>query len=83
MIAPSPDCVIGVSGYDLMPGGNWIDNATVTLYAYGAGTDDGVSYGSSNADTDPQGLITQIITTPFLVDSAVVPVGTLEVSRIE
>jgi hypothetical protein len=83
MIAPSPDWFIGVNGYNLMPGGNWIDNDTVTLYAYDAGTDSGTNYTSANSDSDPQQLITQIMDTPFLVDTTVVPVGELLIERIE
>jgi len=81
MIAPSPDWFIGVNAYDLMPNGNWVDNATITLYAYDAGTDSGISYTSSNADTNPPAVISQIISTPFLVSNAIVAVGELVITR--
>jgi len=81
MIAPSPDWFIGVNAYDLMPNGNWVDNATVTLYAYDAGTDSGTSYTSANADTNPAEVITQIIDGPFLVNTVIVPVGELVITR--
>lgn len=81
MIAPSPDWFIGVNAYDLMPNGNWVNNATVTLYAYDAGTDNGSTYTSANADTSPQDVITQIIDAPFLVNTNIIPVAELVINR--
>jgi len=81
MIAPSPDWFIGTSAYNLMPNGNWIDNATIILYAYDAGTDSGTSYTSANADSNPQQVISQINGAPFLVNSSLVPVGELVITR--
>ncbi len=55
MIAPSPDWIIGVDGLSLLDGnGDWIENMTMDLYAYDAGTDDGTDYNSPNQDTNPQ-----------------------------
>ncbi len=83
MIAPSPDWFIGVSGYNLMPNGIWVDNDTITLYAYDAGTDNGTTYTSANSNTSPQEQIMKIITSPFLVNMAAVPVGELVIERIQ
>ena len=82
MIAPSPDWFIGVSAYDLMPNGIWVDYDTVTLYAYDAGTDSGTSYGASNSDTNPQEPITKIINSPFLVNNNIAPIGQLIIEKL-
>lgn len=83
MIAPSPDWFIGVSALNLMPNNTWLDNTSVTLYAYDAGTDSGTQYTSANANTNPQDVITQITDSPFLVNTNIVEVGTLTISRIQ
>ena len=82
MLAPSPDWFIGVTAYNLMPNGVWIDKETVTLYAYDAGTDDGSSYTSTNADTNPKESIMKITTTPFVVNNMVVPVAKLTIEKM-
>ncbi|WP_353779521.1 spondin domain-containing protein [Winogradskyella sp. 3972H.M.0a.05] len=60
MIAPSPDWMIGVSNLDLRPGGNWVNNLTIDLFPYDAGTENGFGYSTSNPSTNPQGVITNI-----------------------
>ncbi|MEM7313447.1 MAG: spondin domain-containing protein [Planctomycetota bacterium] len=54
MIAPSPDWFIGTSGFDLRPGGEWVDGLVYDLFAYDSGTDNGVGFTSPNSDTNPQ-----------------------------
>ena len=80
MIAPSPDWFIGVSGSDLLPGGEWVDELVVDLHAYDAGTDSGVSYTSANSDTDPAENISLLTTSPF---DAGVPLGTFTITRLD
>ncbi|WP_406684161.1 spondin domain-containing protein [Seonamhaeicola sp. MEBiC1930] len=66
MIAPSPDWFIGINSFNLRNGGSWINSATIDLYPYDAGTEDGSSYSLSNASTIPQGVIfNRSNTTPF------------------
>lgn len=48
MIAPSPDWVIGVSGYSLVRDGDFIEKRTLPLYAMDAGTDRGLRFSSRN-----------------------------------
>jgi len=76
MIAPSPDWFVGVHDLPLLQSGNWLDTVVVTLFAYDAGTDDGTIYTSSNAITTPPEPIFQLMTTPFLVNSVIPPMGT-------
>ncbi len=57
MIAPSPDWFVGVHGLALQDEqGQWIESQTVDLKLYDAGTDNGVSFTSSNSDTSSQSL---------------------------
>ncbi|MCO4793539.1 MAG: spondin domain-containing protein [Bacteriovoracaceae bacterium] len=46
MIAPSPDWIIGVSGYSLVQDGEFIVKRTLPLYALDAGTDKGMRFTS-------------------------------------
>ena len=77
MLAPSPDWIVGVSSLDLAPNGVWLENKTVDLYVYDAGTDDGENYTSTNLDANPKQTIFRIETAPFLVNNAVIPIGTM------
>lgn len=75
MVAPSPDWFVGVAGINLVENGEWVQSKRVTLYVYDAGTDDGLTYTSADADSNPKQNIKRIETSPFLVDGAVKPVG--------
>jgi hypothetical protein len=50
MIAPSPDWFAGVSGVSLVEGGRYVAERTVDLYAWDAGSDDGVTYTAADKD---------------------------------
>jgi len=54
MIAPSPDWIAQVNNIKLTDGSdNWQTSISVDVYATDAGTDDGTTYSSANADTNP------------------------------
>ncbi len=61
MIAPSPDWIIGINSYDLRQGGDWIASASIDLFPYDAGTEEGTGYSISNSPTDPQENITSLV----------------------
>ena len=61
MIAPSPDWFVGVHGFDLQANGMWVDEVTLTLDPYDAGTDNGTTYTSANADTSPKDPISRLV----------------------
>jgi hypothetical protein len=61
MIAPSPDWFVGVDSLSLRQGGRWIENLTIELQVFDAGTDSGATYTASNADTNPAALIAPIV----------------------
>jgi len=71
MVAPSPDWFVGVHGLSLIEGDAWRDSVTVTLDAYDAGTDSGVTYEAPDDDTDPAEPIAILDAGPF-AESAVV-----------
>ena len=64
MIAPSPDWFVGVHGENLFVGDTWVDK-TITAFAYDAGTDDGGTYSSPNAESSPHIPIAQIAASPI------------------
>ncbi len=79
MIAPSPDWFVGVHGVDLIENKFWVDEVMYDLLPYDSGTDSGVSFTSSNIDTNPAEPISLITTTPL--DNGV-PLATLLFERL-
>ena len=72
MIAPSPDWVIALNGYDLQDeSDNWKDDIEIDAFAYDAGTDSGTSYEASN-----------IVTSPFVAMSSLKNVSPFNGNRI-
>ena len=78
MIAPSPDWFVGVDGLELFQNDRWLEEVVVTLMPFDAGTDDGTTYTSSNADSNPPQLIYEITGYPFFG----VPIGTFTFTKI-
>ncbi len=61
MIAPSPDWVIALNGYNLLDAaGKWKTSVTLDMFAYDAGTDSGTDYTSTNMVTSPFQSISMI-----------------------
>jgi hypothetical protein len=75
MVAPSPDWFAGVSALSLLDGDQWIDELTVELFAYDAGTDGGTTYNSADRPTSPREPIQRIEGRPVAVGDQVAPVG--------
>ncbi|APY11872.1 hypothetical protein BWZ22_11790 [Seonamhaeicola sp. S2-3] len=66
MIAPTPDWFITLNSFDLRNGGTWVTSASIDLFPYDAGTEEGSGYSTTNPDTTPKNVITGLInTTPF------------------
>ena len=77
MIAPSPDWMIAINGYNLLDAvGNWKTSVTLDIFAYDSGTDSGTDYSSSNSSTDPFQSISMIIGSPFQGNK----IGTLSIT---
>jgi hypothetical protein len=83
MIAPSPDWFVGVSALSLLEDDTWIEQESIELFPYDAGTDSGVSYASADQPTEPAGPVHGIDTEPLLVDGAVPPLGTFTLVRLD
>jgi hypothetical protein len=79
MVAPTPDWFIGVHGFDLRSGGVWTQQATVDLYAYDAGTEEGSGFSLSNPATSPSQPIA-LLTAPL--STAAPRLGTFTFTRV-
>jgi len=61
MIAPSPDWIMTINNISLLGGnGEWLDELTLEVYPYDAGTDSGTDYNSLNNNTNPKEPITSL-----------------------
>ncbi|NXM62844.1 SPON2 protein, partial [Illadopsis cleaveri] len=59
-IVPSPDWFVGIDSLNLCEGGHWMDEVSVDLFPYDAGTDSGFTFSSPNFATIPQDTVTEI-----------------------
>ncbi|NXO79951.1 SPON2 protein, partial [Sitta europaea] len=59
-IVPSPDWFVGVDSLNLCEGDHWMDEVSVDLFPYDAGTDSGFTFSSPNFATIPQDTVTEI-----------------------
>jgi hypothetical protein len=82
MIAPSPDWFIGVNSLNLYENDSFVDEKTIILYAYDAGTDNGTTYISPDEPTDPPVPIFKIEGYPFYYGGELVPLGTFTFTKI-
>lgn len=82
MVAPSPDWFTGVHDLDLIENGDWVATKTVDLYPYDAGTDDGLSFNSADAESTPHAAIERIDGFPFSANGAVAPIGRFVFRRL-
>lgn len=82
MLAPSPDWFVGVNGFELFKNGKWIDNATVALPLWDAGTDSGTTYTSPNRDTQPREKIAIVSKAQGPFKNATTTVGSFTFRKI-
>ncbi|MHC5064422.1 MAG: spondin domain-containing protein [Planctomycetota bacterium] len=82
MLAPSPDWFIGVTGLDLRPGGIWLDEVTVDLTLWDAGTDAGSSYNSANSNLNPKLPIQSVTQASGPFQGASLVVGSFRLKRL-
>ena len=82
MIAPSPDWFVGVNSLNLFENDSFVDEKTVILYAYDAGTDSGITYTSPNEVTNPTIPIFEIDGYPFIYDDTLAPLGTFVFKKL-
>ena len=61
MLAPSPDWFVGIDGLDMCNSGTWRESMNVTMLPpWDAGTEEGTTFSTSNAATDPHVNISEI-----------------------
>ena len=65
MIAPSPDWYVAVVNINLLENGEFVAAKTVEGHVYDSGTDDGITFTSANADSNPKVPITLFVDTPL------------------
>lgn len=82
MVAPSPDWFVGVSALPLFANNQWVDQVSVDLHAYDAGTDSGASYESADLVTSPPQPIARINGYPLTSSSGVRQLGTFTFRRL-
>ncbi|MCA1561981.1 MAG: spondin domain-containing protein [Acidobacteria bacterium] len=82
MIAPSPDWFVGVSGLALFEDMQWVEERTVTLIPWDAGTDSGATFSSPDQNTNPRQPISRILTPPLGVGGQAAPLGSFTFRRI-
>ena len=82
MLAPSPDWFVGIDSLNLLEDGEFVNETTIVLYAYDAGTDSGTNYTSPDDPTDPPVPIYKIEEYPFYYNETVVPVGTFTFTKV-
>lgn len=54
MLAPTPDWFAGIDSYSLIQNNKWVNDITIPIYGYDAGTEDGDVFGYANPATVPQ-----------------------------
>uniref|UniRef100_A0A8B9T8K7 Spondin-2 n=1 Tax=Anas platyrhynchos TaxID=8839 RepID=A0A8B9T8K7_ANAPL len=59
-IVPSPDWFVGIDSLNLCEGDHWVEEVSVDLFPYDAGTDSGFTFSSPNFATIPQDTVTEI-----------------------
>ncbi len=83
MISPSPDWFIGIPNMSLMKNGKWIDDITIPLYVYDAGTDKGMEF--ANVPDYPEKSakpIEMIRGEPFYSSGNVIPIAFMNLKRV-
>ena len=82
MVAPSPDWFTGIPSLALRRDGKWIDNETVTLYAWDSGTNNATTYKADKIAVNPFLPIALNDAPMFLQKGTRVPVGTASIRKV-
>ena len=85
MIAPSPDWFTGISGFSLYQNQHWVEDVSLDLYAWDAGTEEGDIFGYNNPPTVPQQFIKRLTSVNATVlangNSQLAPIGTIHFKK--
>jgi len=82
MIAPSPDWCAVAADVELMEDGHFVQEKTVTLQAWDAGTDSATSYRALDADMQPRGPMQPSDSPYFQPNGAPTSVGRVTFTRL-
>jgi hypothetical protein len=82
MVAPSPDWFVGVAGLSLLEDGAWVQERSVDLYPWDAGTDSGATYRAADRVTAPPQPIQRLTGPPVSTGSSVAPMGRFVFRRL-
>jgi hypothetical protein len=81
MIAPSADYFTGVSSFDLIKNNQWIDNMTIPLYVYDAGSDAETGFTTQHRPKQNPDPITLKNDTYLYPDNQIKPIAFLKINR--
>ncbi len=85
MIAPSPDRFLGVHDIDLFQSRKWINDTTINILVYDAGTEEGDVFSYENPATSPQQNISLLTPTNASVlangNPEIYAIGTLRLQK--
>lgn len=73
MLAPSPDWYLAVVNVNLLENNLFLSSKIIDGIVYDAGTDDGATYTSPNANTYPRRAISYFVSSPLGNDTVVSP----------
>jgi spondin N len=82
MVAPSPDWFVGVSGLSLLENGAWVQQKSVDLVPWDAGTDSGATYRAADRATAPPAGIQPLAGAPVERSGSVAPMGRFVFRRL-
>lgn len=83
MLAPSPDWYLAVVNVNLLENNQFVSSKTIDGIVYDAGTDDGTTYTSPNANTYPRRAISYFVSPPLGNDTVVSPsIATITFTKI-
>lgn len=83
MVAPSPDWFTGVASVPLRTNGKWVDEITLPLWVWDAGTDHGTTHHANDADAQPRQNTRLAAGPQFLGETGLRPVGTVTFARLK
>jgi hypothetical protein len=82
MVAPSPDWFVGVESLPLFENGQWVEERTVLLVPWDAGTDSGTDFDSKDRPTRPPQPINRIGSPPLGANGSAAPMGSFRFTRL-
>ena len=83
MVAPSPDWFVALRDLNLFENGEWVESRIFQFHIYDAGSDSGVTFTSSNENTDPREGISIFEDFPLFIDGESSSLGLWRIERVD